>query len=262
MKSQLVSVLLPLMHPITQIPAKRVNSCPLPVKVQETVAFTATLAHEVRNPLTNINLAVEMLASLNAGAEEKLLLDIIIRASARINELITALVRQQQTVITTGATYSMCQLLDEVLRSNADRISLKHINVTKEYAATDYTQPLDMGKMKIAISNIIINAIDAMQATNGRLIVETETVHDRFTIRITDNGCGISPANMDNIFKPYFTQKPGGLGIGLAATFDILKASKVLITVKSTIGKGTNFVLSFPRQAVPVIKISTRRNTA
>ena len=64
-------------------------------------------------------------------------------------------------------------------------------------------------------------------------------------IQIEDNGCGISKENLKYIFKPYFTNKPGGLGLGLATTYDILQSNHVGVNVESEEGKGTRFILSF-----------------
>jgi C4-dicarboxylate-specific signal transduction histidine kinase len=84
-----------------------------------------------------------------------------------------------------------------------------------------------------------------MPDNNGELRIFTASKNGKFILRIEDNGCGISPDNFGQIFEPYFSKKAGGLGIGLATTFAILKTNKVTITVESEIGTGTAFILSF-----------------
>lgn len=213
---------------------------PVATLVQQPL-FTAALLHEVRSPLTNINLAVGMLTRLTSGVKEKTYLDIILRASNHINTLVADLV----STVVERKEHSLHQLLDEALVLTADRITLKNITVSKEYAPDDYTGMLDSVKMKIALTNIIVNAIDAMPDNNGELRIFTASVNGKFILRIEDNGCGISKDNLERIFEPYYSQKAGGLGIGLAATLTILKTNKVNITVESAIGTGTTFILSF-----------------
>jgi len=207
--------------------------------------FTAALAHEVRNPLTNINLAVEMLAGTVNPDEVSIFLDIIRRSSTRINYLINDLLQYQEADEERPGDHSIQQLLDEVLAMAEDRVSLKQISVKREYSMTDGKALLNRPKMKIALTNIIINAIDAMPIKNGQLRLVTRMMSGQFTIRIEDNGCGISKVNLAKIFIPYFTNKPGGLGLGLAATYEILLSNKVGVQVESVVGKGTCFILLF-----------------
>jgi signal transduction histidine kinase len=81
----------------------------------------------------------------------------------------------------------------------------------------------------------------------GKLTLVTRSTNDKFSIQIQDNGHGISKVNLKRIFKPFFTNKPGGLGLGLAATYDILRANHIGIKAESEVGKGTSFVLSFDK---------------
>ena len=196
------------------------------------------LAHEVRNPLTNINLASVLLEATLKGPDQKIYLDIIKRSSIRINKLINDLLMYQQAEEAQAEKYSINELLDEVLEMTEDRITLKKIVVRKEYAAKDCKIVFNKPKMKIGLTNIIINAIDAMVPEKGELKVVTKSTRGRYIIRIEDNGCGISKQNLKLIFKPYFSQKQGGLGLGLAATYDILRSNHVGINVESQEGEG------------------------
>jgi len=207
--------------------------------------FASALAHEVRNPLTNINLSIEMLESLIVDDELKIYLNIIKRSSLRINNLVADLLKYQQTDKLQAERHSIEELLDEVLAMAKDRISLKHVAVSKDYALQDCQIALHRQKVKIALTNIIINALDAMPLEGGELRLITKSVAGKYTIRIEDNGCGISEENLANIFKPFFTNKPGGLGIGLATTHDILLANHVGVTVESKEEVGTSFILLF-----------------
>jgi len=207
--------------------------------------FAVALAHEVRNPLTNINLAVEMLKMALSAKDQKTYLDIIMRSSVRINELVNELLKYQNADEIQTEKQSICELLDEVLVMAQDRIMLKHITVRKHYAAQDCKIKLNRSNMKIALTNIIINAIDAMSMSNGELTLVTKAIDGRYIIRIKDNGCGIRKEDLKYIFKPNYTKKPGGLGLGLATTQEILQLNHVGVIVESVEGEGTQFTLSF-----------------
>jgi signal transduction histidine kinase len=218
-----------------------------PVLIKHPPLFSAALIHEIRNPLTNIDLAVNALLVKMKDEEERVFLEIIARASRKIGASVNELALEQPLEPAEPTKYSIHDLLDEVLLMAADRLLLKKITVVKKYASEGYNKIVDGLALKIAFSNIIVNAIDAM-AKNGEMIVDTEYLQSRFSIHISDNGCGIPAANLEHIFKPYFTSKVGGLGIGLAASLDILRASKVIVRVESEEEVGTKFTLSFPKQ--------------
>ena len=205
--------------------------------------FTSAMAHEFRNPLTNIQLSVEMLKSVIEDDKMKVFLGIIMRSSARINDLIIELLKYEQGEV---RPESCCahQLLDEVLELSKDRLDLKNISVQKNYAQ-DCELVLNKPEMKIALTNIIVNAIDAMKSGQGQLKIATRSIKSKYAILIQDNGCGISKENLKKIFIPYFTNKPTGLGIGLTAAYSIFRSNDVRVTVESKEGKGTRFILWF-----------------
>ena len=222
------------------------------------VRFASILAHEVRNPLTNIDLAIELLNASVKTADLKVYTDIIRRSSARINDLVNELLKYQEAEKVPAESHSMHQLLNEVLEMARDRILLKNIIVCKSYAEQDYYIVVNGPKMKIALTNIIINAIDAMDVKNGRLKLSTELTQGKYVIQIEDNGCGISPENLKNIFKPYFTDKPGGLGLGLAAAKDIFRSNHVAVNIQSEEGQGTRFMLIFENDVSIRVPVSNK----
>ena len=207
--------------------------------------FASALAHEVRNPLATINLAVQMLKSPIKVLDHKLYLDIIMNASGQINDLITELLISRQPGAMQPGKYSIHQLLDEALAMTEDRILLKKITVRKDYTTLDCKILVNKQKIMIALTNIIINAVDAMPSEKGELKLTTKSINGKCVIEIKDNGIGISKGNLKNLFTPYFTDKAGGMGLGLSTTIDILKENHGTVDVQSEEGKGTRFVLSF-----------------
>ena len=222
------------------------NSLPSSVIVQKQPGqFAPALAHEVRNPLSNINLAVEMLQSMITDEEQKSYLDIILRASGRINDLVNDLLVYHQAAEVKPEKNCLQELLNDVLCMTADRLVLKNITVRKDYTALDCNILADKQKIKIALTNIIINAIDAMPPENGHLKLTVKSVNGKCNIEIEDNGIGISKDNLQNIFKPYFTKKTSGMGLGLSTTMETLLSNHARVAVQSEEGRGTRFILSF-----------------
>ena len=221
------------------------NPISAPYNADTTPAFVAALAHEVRNPLANINLSVDMIKTGYTEVELKLYLDIIMRSSKRINDLMLELLKYHPDNEEPDENHSVHQLLDEVVKLAEDRLILKNIKVSKIYALQDCIAMFNDAKMKIALTNIVVNAIEAMASEKGELKLTTKSMEGKHIIEIEDNGCGINNMDMDHIFKAYFTKKPGGLGIGLATTYDILQSNNVEVQVESQEGKGTRFRLFF-----------------
>jgi len=206
--------------------------------------FIYTLVHEIRNPVTNINLASEVLEQLVTDDDAKMYLHVIMRNATRIKVMLTDLLVLAQINEMSLENLSVHCLLDDVLIMNEDRIMLKKVTVRKNYSIQDIKIRIKRTEVKIALTNIIINAIEAMPEKDGLLEITTKLQHDGCVIIVKDNGCGISKENLDSIFKPYFTTKPGGLGLGLSNTKSILHSNHIEIDLQSEPGKGTTFILS------------------
>jgi PAS domain S-box-containing protein len=206
-----------------------------------------TLAHEVRNPLNNINLSTEQILHDLKDPDQAMYLDIIQRNSHRIEALITELLNSSRpTEMLLGKT-DLGELLNQTIDVAADRISLKKISLRKTVPPESRYIEADPVKLKIALLNVIINAIEAMEDGNGELIVSLEQDQAQHIVLIRDTGCGISQEHLSRLFEPYFTSKRNGMGLGLAATLNIVQAHKGSIDVRSEEQKGTTFTLYFPK---------------
>jgi signal transduction histidine kinase len=215
-------------------------------KFAATGRIARTIAHEVRNPLTNINLAVEQLqAELNGVRPEngEIMLEMINRNSARINLLITDLLNSTKFTDLVSTKVSVNRLLDETLELALDRIQLKNIAVIKNYGAGICDISVDVERIKIAFLNIIVNAVEAMEPGQGVLCLTTLSREDKCVIQITDNGPGIAEESQTRIFEPYFTNKPKGTGLGLTNTQNIILNHNGQIAFESKKGEGTTFTM-------------------
>lgn len=214
-------------------------------KFAVTGRISRTIAHEVRNPLTNINLAAEHIRSeLPSNPEIELLIDMITRNGNRINQLISDLLNSTRETHLNFQKVSINDLLDSSLEYARDRLELKNIHVIKHYASDLCPVMADIEKINIAFLNIIINAIEAMQQ-NGTLTIRTAHKNDRCVVTITDNGRGMNKEQLSKLFEPYFTTKENGTGLGLTNTQNIILSHKAAIFAESEEGKGTSFTITF-----------------
>ena len=237
-----------LLHDITNL--RRAEKANLMVeKLGATGRLVRTLAHEVRNPLNNINMSVEQL--VHSGEEKDkddngLFLDIIQRNSKRIGDIITELLDSARPTDLTFEKHPLQSIMDETLNEALDRITLQHINVDVKYASSPCYIMANKEKLRIAFLNIIINAVEAMEPGKGTLTITLEKGRGVDVVTIKDNGCGIPEENLSRLFEPYFTSKRNGMGLGLAATLNILQSHKASIDVTSVMKSGTTFIITFP----------------
>lgn len=203
------------------------------------------LAHEVRNPLNNINLSLEQLSPEFLESDNKIFIDIIQRNSKRIESLVTELLNSSRPAQIKLEKISLQYIVEESIAIAKDRLTLKKIALHKHFPGDDYNIMADEEKLKIAILNIIINAIEAMTEGIGELTIEIKKEEEKLQLTIKDNGCGISDENLQRLFEPYFTAKRNGMGLGLATTLNILQSHKAEVEVQSKLNEGTSFILSF-----------------
>lgn len=215
-------------------------------KLGATGRLVRTLAHEVRNPLNNINMSVEQLVHNPVQQESDLFLDIIQRNSKRIGDLITELLDSARPTDLVFERCTLQSIMDESIADALDRITLQRINMQIRYSNEPCWIMGNKEKLKIAFLNIIINAVEAMKANQGELDIDIENVNFLHKVTIRDNGSGIPEENLSRLFEPYFTSKRNGMGLGLASTLNILQSHKAYIDVSSTVGEGTAFVIAFP----------------
>lgn len=214
-------------------------------KFAATGRIARTIAHEVRNPLTNINLAIEQLKSEPGSADDgTLLFDMVQRNSNRINQLITDLLNSTKFAELSYGKTSINALLDESLDLAKDRIALYNITLVKRYSTDICDVAVDKDKLKIAFLNIIVNAIEAMEPGKGILTVTTKAENNKCVIEINDNGSGMDKESMSRLFEPYFTSKPKGNGLGLTNTQNIILNHRGTIQAESEKGKGTTFIIT------------------
>jgi PAS domain S-box-containing protein len=216
-------------------------------KLAATSRLVRTLAHEVRNPLNNINLSLDQLMqNIGEDAEAKIYLDIVQRNSRRIGDLITELLGASRLDADMNFIKGSLQtVINQAVGAAHDRLTLKNIKLNISLPKEPLYITMDEEKLTLAFLNIIINAIEAMEKGKGNLSVCLKSGKSEYQVQIKDNGCGISEENLQKLYEPYFTSKRNGMGLGLANTINIMQSHNAQIDVNSTVGLGTTFTLTF-----------------
>ena len=214
-------------------------------KFTATGRVARTIAHEVRNPLTNISLAAEQLQEMAIqNSESSMLLDMISRNGIRINQLISDLLNATKAIELNIKKTNINKVLDKALEMASDRIDLSQVKVEKKYADNICDVSIDEEKTKIAFLNIIVNAIEAMEKNKGILTLRTKSAGDHCIIEIEDNGNGMDDETLQKLFEPYFTNKSKGNGLGLTNCQNIIMSHRGKIAVQSNVGKGSLFIVT------------------
>ena len=214
--------------------------------------FIQTLAHEVRNPLKNIKMAVQQLQNPNNKVDEKILLEIVERSEVKIDHIITSLLQSAHSSEMRWQTLSLNKMIQQLVAGIEDKTLLR--NITVQVAAVEGPEIFinaDEKKLEMALLNILVNAIEAVQDGTGKIEISLGMKKNAAIVQIRDNGCGMSPDNRSKLFEPYFTSKPNGIGLGLATTLNILQTHKAKIEVDSVVGQGTAFTIIFDTLTPP-----------
>lgn len=208
--------------------------------------LTQSVAHEIRNPLNVINLSIDLVSKKFAPADEKQrqqftrILSSIKDEITRLKHMVSDLLNYGRPAQLSVHAFDMRGLVDETLaliRPQADEQDVEVV-VEEDNAPAEVTG--DREKLKSCLSNIAINALQAMPS-GGKLTTSVHKNNGNVEVKIADTGVGISQENLSKIFEPYFSTKQAGFGLGLAVTKKIIEEHKGSIEVKSEPGEGTTF---------------------
>jgi signal transduction histidine kinase len=221
--------------------------------VRESEKFAITgrialvIAHEVRNPLTSVKLALHQLKDETKEIGQPLadLFAIAERNCDRINHLITNLLVSTKFSELHYEGVAINELLDEAIDLARDRAEMKSITIVRKYSQDLCEVYVDKEKIKIALLNLLVNAIEAVEKNIGVITIITEGKNNKCVVTIRDNGEGIPPEDINRIFEPYFSSKEKGIGLGLTSTQTIIYNHQGTINVESQLSKGTTFVVTF-----------------
>ena len=212
--------------------------------------LSAGLAHELRNPLGTIRASAEML-SKQVSAENEVAREVagfIATEVDRTNSLVTRFLQFARPLELRPEKADLAQMLDPAI-SIAER-ETDGVAVYRNYAPEIPPFPFDAELMEHVFYNLIVNAAQATPQ-GGAVTVKSRANGNIAEIAVIDRGSGIDDAAMKNIFNPFFTTKPHGVGLGLAIVAKIVDQHGGKIAVESQPGEGTIFCVSLPMSGPP-----------
>jgi len=203
--------------------------------------LSASLAHEVRNPLASLSGSVQLLASKG----ENPLHDIILREVHRLNALVEDFLQFSGPLQMHPLVVCPIQTVQDVVQAfkNDPRCATKTVNIKTEPGGK---VSLDTNRFRQVLWNLLINAAQAIE-DKGTIDVTARHTHDWFVVIISDDGVGIEPTNRHRIFDPFYTSRRKGTGLGLATVDRIVAAHGGAIEVRSEVGIGSEFEVRLPR---------------
>jgi signal transduction histidine kinase len=216
----------------------------------ERLAFTgriaASIAHEIRNPLSNVSISVQQLrAAFADDSPWAKHIDIITRNTERIDFLITELLNCARPPKLNIQPYDVHAILEDLLDSLKARMASEGIEIHKDFTPGKSIINVDKEQINRVFLNVMINAIESMPR-GGKMRVNTTIEGNLFVVRIEDTGGGIPEEDIIRIFDPFFSTKPSGVGLGLSTTYGIVVSHGGKISVESEWEKGTVFTISLP----------------
>lgn len=214
--------------------------------------LAATIAHEIRNPLTSVKLNAQKVAedgTLDPAVREHLGLSLegIDQIERFIKELLN-FTRVSELVL---ERFSPEQVVEEALKTLQAAFRQKGISVEKSYAPNLPTALIDGDKLRQVFLNVLRNAHEAL-GEGGRVSVAVDSVKEEgrtwIRVRIEDDGPGIPENDRENIFEPFFTTRPTGFGLGLAISRKIVEQHNGSIRVARGGAPGACFIIQIPAE--------------
>jgi signal transduction histidine kinase len=214
--------------------------------------MAATIAHEIRNPLTSVKLNIQKVAEEEgAGETVKAHLGLALEGIDQIERFIKELLNFTRVQELIPERWQVDQIIDESLKVIKSALAQKKIIVERASIADLPPVLADADKLRQVFLNVLRNALEALDP-GGRITVGCDTVAEEgrtmVRVRIADNGPGIAEKDRPNVFEPFYTTKPSGFGLGLANARKIVEQHKGRIAVAKKRGRGCAFEILIPAE--------------
>jgi len=220
-------------------------------RLAELGTLTGGLAHEIKNPLSTVQLNLQLLQE-DLGASDAVSPRVLRRLSTvkdettRLRDILDDFLRYAGRIELDRKPTDLASLLDELVDFLAPQAELQR--VTLRLDAPPIEAPVDARLLKQALLNLMLNALQVMPE-GGELMLRARAADNEVTIEVTDTGPGIPPADQQRIFDAYYSKRRGGTGLGLAMTRRIVLEHGGTIQLYSELGKGSTFRIRLPRRS-------------
>ena len=224
-------------------------------RMAEVGAMTGGLAHEIRNPLSTVGLNAALLREMieDAGMEPEVKhralkrLDALGRETDRLRDILEDFLQYAGRMNLSATPVNMVELLQELDDFFHPQCDQANVRCDLKVPGEPVTVTADAPLLKQALLNLMLNAVQVLDGKEGANLQLVLSTQDGFVkIQVKDNGPGIEQERLDTIFRPYWSSRAGGTGLGLPVTRRIVEAHHGEISVQSTLGEGTCFEIVLP----------------
>jgi signal transduction histidine kinase len=221
-------------------------------KTRSLEQLSASIAHEIRNPITAAKSLVQQMGEDPGSRENVEYAKVALEELDRVERSISHLLRYAREEEVTLKSMRLAEALEAALETLRDRIQKLGVEIAREYDS-DGEIDGDSEKIRRVFINLIANALDAFEEHKTHeprleLSIGANLAGSEIWARVKDNGPGMDAETQEKVFQMFFTSKRGGTGLGLAITRKMVEAHGGTIDVESAPGQGTSFELSFPKQ--------------
>ncbi|MDD3761110.1 MAG: ATP-binding protein [Acidithiobacillus sp.] len=207
--------------------------------------MSSQVAHEIRNALSSVRGAARYLVRYDDRDNREEFLQIIEEEVQRLYDMTQGFLDFGRSYDTHVEPHELCPFLQHCIQRHVTDFDTRAIRVTLDCSPGLQTS-FDASLMGQAVSNLLLNACDAVPAQEGRILLRAAALTDSVEISVQDNGPGIPEAQWTEVFKPYVTSKTKGSGLGLAIVSKIMMVHDGSVELRRVQGYGACFVLTLP----------------
>jgi len=204
------------------------------------------IAHEIRNPLSGIAIALELMKNESSNPEHRQTISEILKELNRLERIIKELFQLGHPKSLNVIECDPNEIVETALNLVSLKAKEKGITIEKRLECREKFQ-VDPEQIEQVVINLLINGIDAINGSFGKLTVETGSSNGNVRIIVSDTGCGLSPEIKEKIFQPFYSTKKSGTGLGLSISRRIVETHKGSILIASEEGRGSTFTVEIPK---------------
>lgn len=220
-------------------------------RLAEWGALAGGLAHEIKNPLSTMNISLQLLRedlqarSSVPTAQVLPRIELLVSEIRRLQKILNDFLRLARTPELALADRDPNAILEDILAFLSPELRRQNITLVTQLDRTVRSIRVDPDQLRQALINLVRNALEAMPGA-GTLTLTSRRAGARFELDVIDTGQGIKQEILGRIFDGFFSTKPGGTGIGLAITRQIVGLHGGTIACQSEPGRGSKFTISLP----------------
>ncbi|MEK4128830.1 ATP-binding protein [Solibacillus sp. FSL W8-0474] len=223
------------------------------IEHQQSLSFIgqniASIAHEIRNPMTSIQGFIQMIKS-SLNEEQNPYFQIVESELKRMDDLLVDLLSIAKPKKQVFKSLDMKVLVDEAIQLMQPTAMTTDAMIVFEYdEEIEYTMMGDYSRLKQMVINILKNAIESVECNNYIVVKLLYSKDSSIKLSIKDSGKGMDSLDLENALNPFFTTKEYGSGLGLLLVQSVIKEHDAILHIESEVGVGSNFIIEFNPQS-------------